>query len=527
MELWTEYEGRTIDGVFPLKKLLLPQGRSAFFSTSNGSGMPTVIRLIASHFDEEEILTRWRGVEALGHPNILKIEQYGQMVLDDTTVVYAVFEPVDANLAEVIAGQQLAVDEARQLAVSLASALEVLHNHGFVHEHVEPANVFAVGEVVKLRGDCIRETPEGEGGLDAKRRDVHDLALVLLRALTPAETLEAATRVRPLPIPFDGIVRNGLNGTWGLTEILSALGGAGTPLGKPGTVAAGTTTAGSATAGSAAAVPAGPAAGVAGVPTAVPAVAAADTLVARREAGRSPEAAAGTETVAGRGVAVGAESSETRTTRGGFVPPGARPLVDDEDEREGLPSGHRVKWMAAVGLGTLLLIWLIWHGVHGKSASQNAALQASSPANSAAIAAGEASEAPSVQPGSGSVTKPAAAGPSAGPRAGAGSGPRTGSGVGGRSSTGQGNSATAGGKQWRVVAFTYNRADQAQKKVASIAQKHRDLRPEVFSPTGRAPYLVTLGGVMGREQAFAFAERARRAGLPRDTYAQNYDHKGR
>jgi hypothetical protein len=78
-----------------------------------------------------------------------------------------------------------------------------------------------------------------------------------------------------------------------------------------------------------------------------------------------------------------------------------------------------------------------------------------------------------------------------------------------------------------VVAFTYNRADQAQKKVASIAQKHRDLRPEVFSPTGRAPYLVTLGGVMGREQAFAFAERARRAGLPRDTYAQNYDHKGR
>src|ERR1700709_1366963 len=65
MELWTEYEGRTIDGAFPLKKLLLPEGRSAFFSTSNGKGVPTVIRLIASHFDEEEILARWRGVEAL------------------------------------------------------------------------------------------------------------------------------------------------------------------------------------------------------------------------------------------------------------------------------------------------------------------------------------------------------------------------------------------------------------------------------------------------------------------------------
>ena len=178
MELWTEYEGRTIDSAFPLKKLLLPEGRSAFFSTLNSKGVPTVIRLIAAHFDEEEILARWRGVEALGHPNILKIEQYGQLVLDDTTVVYAVFEPVDANLDEVIAAQRLTVAETSQLASSLASALVVLHTNGFVHEHIEPANVFAVGEEVKLRGDCIRETPEGESGLDAKRRDHEDLGVV-------------------------------------------------------------------------------------------------------------------------------------------------------------------------------------------------------------------------------------------------------------------------------------------------------------------------------------------------------------
>src|ERR1700722_2187445 len=125
MELWTEYEGRLIDGTFPLERFLLPEGRSPFFSTSNGKGEPTVIRLIASHFDEDEILARWRGVEALGHPNILKLEKYGQLLLDETTVVYAVMEPVDANLAEVIAGQRLTVAEAKQLAASLASALDV------------------------------------------------------------------------------------------------------------------------------------------------------------------------------------------------------------------------------------------------------------------------------------------------------------------------------------------------------------------------------------------------------------------
>jgi len=38
MEIWTEYEGRTIDGAFPLTRLLRPEGSSAFFTTSNEAG---------------------------------------------------------------------------------------------------------------------------------------------------------------------------------------------------------------------------------------------------------------------------------------------------------------------------------------------------------------------------------------------------------------------------------------------------------------------------------------------------------
>jgi len=209
MELWTDYEGRTIDD-FPLKKLLRPEGRSAFYATSTGKGDPTVIRLIESHFDEDEILARWRGVEALGHPNVLKLEHFGQIVIDDTTVLYAVMEPVEANLDEVVASHRVAVSDVRQLASSLASALDALHTHGFVHEHIEPENVFAVGEVVKLRSDCIREAPEGEDGRRAKRRDVHDLAVLLLVALTQERTLEAASRFS-LPAPLDEIVSKGMS----------------------------------------------------------------------------------------------------------------------------------------------------------------------------------------------------------------------------------------------------------------------------------------------------------------------------
>lgn len=456
MEIWTEYEGRTIDGVFPLKKLLLPEGRSAFFSTSNGKGIPTVIRLIASHFDEEEILTRWRGVESLGHPNILKIERYGQLVLDDTTVVYAVFEPVDANLAEVIAGQRLSVAEATQLASSLASALEVLHVHGFVHEHVKPANVFAVGEVVKLRGDCIRETPEGESGLDAKRRDVHGLATVLLQALTEAETLEATARVTLLPAPFDEIVPNGLSGAWGLAQMAAALDAR------------------------------GPAVSVASASSA------SGTTVPAQE--RSDADKALPEQTSGRG------TPEPMPMKGKFVPPTPRPLFVTKDGGRGsLPP---VKWLAT-GLSALLIFWLIWHVMHIRPENQNAATQGES-------AGGAATVSPGVAPGS--RTKPTAAGSSVARK---------------KPLLAPENAGAEVRDQWRVVAFTYNHAEQAQKKVETIEQKHADLHPEVFTPTGHAPYLVTVGGVMSREQAFAFAQQVRMLGLPRDTYAQNYSGKRR
>ena len=190
MNLWTEYEGRTIDGSYPLTKLIRPEGRSAFFSTSNGTGVPTVIRLIESHFDGDEILTRWRGVAALNHPNLVKLKSFGHVVVDETSLVYAVMEPVEANLGEILRERRLTEQETRQIATSLLAAIEVLHSNGFVHEHVVPENVLAVGEVIKLRSDCIRETLEGEEGVALKRKDVRDYATLLLQALTQQRRLE-------------------------------------------------------------------------------------------------------------------------------------------------------------------------------------------------------------------------------------------------------------------------------------------------------------------------------------------------
>jgi hypothetical protein len=88
------------------------------------------------------------------------------------------------------------------------------------------------------------------------------------------------------------------------------------------------------------------------------------------------------------------------------------------------------------------------------------------------------------------------------------------------------NASDASSGRWRVVSFTYDREDRARQKVTEIAQSHPDLSPSVFTPNGHAPFLVTLGGPMSKQEAFAFSGKAKREGMPSDTYAQNYRGNG-
>jgi hypothetical protein len=452
MNLWTEYEGRTIDGAYPLTKLIRPEGRSAFFSTSNGTGVPTVIRLIESHFDGDEILARWRGVAALNHPNLVKLKSFGHVEVDETSLVYAVMEPVEANLSEILKERRLTEQETRQIATSLLAAIEALHSNGFVHEHVAPENVLAVGEVIKLRSDCIRETLEGEDGVALKRKDVRDYSTLLLQALTQQRRLEDASRNPPLPAPFEQIVRKGISGEWGLPEIGAAL--------KRRSVA---------------------------------------QAIAR--AGVTPDAPKFERPVA-EPVPAAPSAAGTSVDPPLAAPPSVarriRVPVDDESRRLGRRG-------IAYGVGTLLILLLGWYFVHSRSAGSKGAVQeapASAPvAQENAPVAAKSSAATDVE------TRP-----TPGARVAAGNTPAP---------AGQ-NAAGDSRGRWRVVAFTYNREDQAQQKAAEIAQSHPDLSPTVFRPNGRGPFLVILGGPMSREEAFAFSGKAKREGMPRDIYAQNY-----
>jgi hypothetical protein len=461
MQLWTDYEGVTIDGAFPLRKLLMPEGRSAFFSTAGPNGEPTVVRLIECHFDEDEILARWRCVEALSHPNFLKFERFGQTELDGRPVVYAVFEKVDGNLAEVLDQGHLTVKDVAQLASSLVAALDVLHTHGFIHEHIEPRNIFAMSGVVKLRGDCIREAPEGEEGRAAKQRDVRDLATVLLQGLTQRESVEGIPD-SAMPPPFGQIIRNGLDGTWRLENIRAALGrqfGSNEPTAPASVDAAPATTA----------VAEQKAPSIAAKPSMRPEAQLSLPLINQaRNANQARKA--------------------NQDRNAGFASATARKDTWGEDQSFSL----RSRWLGAgiVALLLLLSIWVLAHawGAHGHKATQAAAVSQ-----------------PAVRSAKHILTSPA-------PKPVAADLPRG------------SLPASAGSRaDWRVITFTYNRRTDAEKKVSDLARTHPELEPVVvFTPSGHAPYLVSIGGLMDRDAAYALARRSRSLRLPHDMYAKNY-----
>jgi eukaryotic-like serine/threonine-protein kinase len=81
----------------------------------------------------------------------------------------------------------------------------------------------------------------------------------------------------------------------------------------------------------------------------------------------------------------------------------------------------------------------------------------------------------------------------------------------------------ASSRIWRVVSYTYSKAEDATKMVREINRKWPHLRAEQFSINGGGPpYLVSLGGRMTRNEAVRLQQRAISSGLPPDTFVRNF-----
>lgn len=224
-EFSAQWEGRTIDGAFPLRQFLGSGESSAVFLTTR-EDRPAAIKLLYVEPGRADAqLAQWRAAAKLAHPNLLRIYSMGRCELDALPLVYIVMEYADEDLSQVLPHRSLNPDEAREMLGPALGALEYLHKQGFVHGHLKPSNIMAVDDCLKLSSDEVvragakdeiapspYDPPERMSGVVSPAGDVWSLGVTLIEVLTGRRPSGGAEVSVPsdLPDPFAGIVRHAL-----------------------------------------------------------------------------------------------------------------------------------------------------------------------------------------------------------------------------------------------------------------------------------------------------------------------------
>ena len=104
MQFWNELEGQEIEGLYPLRRLVRSEGRSAWFETETGEpqSLPATISLTEALTDADEVVARLHAAQNLNNPNLVGITKVGQTSLDNTIFVYAVMEQIEQSLSDVL-----------------------------------------------------------------------------------------------------------------------------------------------------------------------------------------------------------------------------------------------------------------------------------------------------------------------------------------------------------------------------------------------------------------------------------------
>ncbi|MGA8500267.1 MAG: TonB family protein [Candidatus Sulfotelmatobacter sp.] len=184
-ELWKNWEGRVVDGKFPLRQWLGGSDHSAVFLTDRTGSEPrkAAIKLIPADSREADQVSHWADSAKLSHPHLIRLFEYGRCQIDDTRLLYVVMEYAEENLAEILPLRPLTPDEASAMLGPTAEALAYLHKSGFVHGRVKPSNIMAVGDQLKISADRLCKS--GERG-DARTRSVYDAPEAAIAGLSPA-----------------------------------------------------------------------------------------------------------------------------------------------------------------------------------------------------------------------------------------------------------------------------------------------------------------------------------------------------
>jgi eukaryotic-like serine/threonine-protein kinase len=228
-----EWVGRLADGRFPLLQWLGGSESTGVFLTEladrRDQSQKAVIKLVPAEAEDAEArVAAWEAATSLSHPNLMKVFTHGSCEIDDLPCLYVVTEFADEVLAEIISERPLTTKETRDLLGPTLDALSYLHANGLVHGRLNPSNIMAAGDSLKLTtyGVCsvgtvvtssstrtVCDAPETENGQIGPASDIWSLGATLVEVLTkyPPEWNRARTAEptvpESMPEPFASIAR--------------------------------------------------------------------------------------------------------------------------------------------------------------------------------------------------------------------------------------------------------------------------------------------------------------------------------
>ncbi len=211
-DAWKQWEGQVVNGEFPLRQYLGGSEHSAVFLTEHGEQLQkAAIKFVpADPVTAELQLSWWRLAAELSHPHLIRLFQMGRCQLGGMELLYAVMEYAEEDLSQILPRRSLTPAETRDMLEPVLDALAYVHGQGFVHGHMKPANVMAIGDHLKISSDALCRTGESSGGL--RKQGVYDPPEAASGEISPAgdvwslgmTLVEALTRRLPV---WEGTVR--------------------------------------------------------------------------------------------------------------------------------------------------------------------------------------------------------------------------------------------------------------------------------------------------------------------------------
>ncbi len=172
---WKLLPGTILDGGYEMQELLDADERRARFKI-RVLGDRT-IDAFASFFPlggtaAQDQIEAWELLRRVPHPDVSKPFAAGRRELDGTEVIYVVLRKPDETLNGVLVERALTKEEASEVLLHGARALEHLGRHGLVHGAVSPEQILAVGDSIQFSAEGVRKADSAAGTAQLKARYV-------------------------------------------------------------------------------------------------------------------------------------------------------------------------------------------------------------------------------------------------------------------------------------------------------------------------------------------------------------------